>query len=217
MRYASARRFAPASAVQVHVLVSGEYFCFGVEIVGLNSNRAGNADSACTVITMAAHIKQQYLSRAFGLELRRQRRDLYSRYNAIGAVLPVQRNAITEKCNHGNDDYNLDRMSCCTKSMDDLRHEIAEHKSDRTIRESIGAGAQEIQSQELKERHFHASSQRRGHRARTGNELGDQQGGPAALIERFRRAQNACFLIDGNPAEKFQQRPSHMAAKNVKQ
>src|SRR5260370_12983750 len=158
VRHASARHFTPASAVQVHLLVVGEYFNFGAEIVWFNSNRAWNADSSRTVIAMTAHIAQHYLSRAFGLQLRHQRRYLYSWYNAIGAVLPVQRNAMTDKRNHCNNDYNLDRMSCCAKPTDDLRDEIAEDESDRAIRERVDAGAQEIKSQRLKEGHFHASS-----------------------------------------------------------
>src|SRR5580658_4073218 len=133
MRYASACRFLSASAVQIYVLVSREYCYFGAEIVGLDSNRAGNADSARTVITMAAHIGQQYLSRAFRLQLRGQYLYLYPWYNAIGALLPVQRNPITYKGNQGNDDYNLDRMSCCAKSTDDLRHEIAKDEPDCAI------------------------------------------------------------------------------------
>src|ERR1700733_15024455 len=56
MRHASARRFLAASAVQIYVLVSRKYFYFGAQIIGLDSNRAGNADSARTVITTAAHI-----------------------------------------------------------------------------------------------------------------------------------------------------------------
>src|ERR1700683_4340139 len=61
---------------------------------------------------------------------------------------------------------------------------------------------QQIQSQESNVRHFHASSQRRGHRVHTGNELGEQQRGPPTLIERFRGAPKACFRIDGNPPRK---------------
>jgi hypothetical protein len=80
--------------------------------------------------------------------------------------------------------------------LNDLRHEVTENKSDRTIRERVGAGAQEIQPQKLKERHFHTSSQGRGHCTDAGNEFGNQQRGPATLIERFRGAQNACFRID---------------------
>src|SRR5271163_5092287 len=151
MRDASARRFAAASTVQVHLLVSGKCFYFGAEIVGLDSNRAGNADSPRTVITMAAHIGQQYLSRAFCLQLRGQYLYLYAWYNPIGALLPVQRDPMTYKRNQGNDDYNLDRMSCCAKSTDDLRHEIAKDESDCAIDERIEAGAQEVQRHELRE------------------------------------------------------------------
>src|SRR6202050_1781993 len=181
VRHASACRFLSASAVQVYVLVSREYCYFGAEIVGLDSNRAGNADSARTVITMAAHIGQQYFSPAFCLQLRGQYLYRYAWYNAIEALLPVQRNPITYKRNHGNDDDNLDHMSCCAKSTHDLRHEIAKDESDRTICERIEAGGKEVQPQELRERHFHAPSQRRGHRAHPRNELADQQRGPSTL------------------------------------
>src|ERR1700739_1431148 len=64
MRHGSARRFLAASAVEVDVLVSREYWYFGAEIAVRDSNRAGNADSARTVIAMAAHIGQQYFSLA---------------------------------------------------------------------------------------------------------------------------------------------------------
>src|SRR6202050_4343057 len=154
VRHASACRFLSASAVQVYVLVSREYCYFGAEIVGLDSNRAGNADSARTVITMAAHIGQQYLSRALCLQLRGQYLYLYAWYKPIGALLPVQRKPITYKRNQGNDDYNLDRMSCCAKSTDDLCHEIAKDESDCAICERIEAGAQEVQPQELREPHL---------------------------------------------------------------
>src|SRR6202789_232449 len=174
MRHARARRFPRASAVQVDVLVSREECYFGAEIVGLHSNRAGNADSGRTVIAMAAHIGQQYLTRALRQQLRGQYLYLYAWYNPIGALLPVQRNPVTYKRNQGNDDYNLDRMSCCAKSTDDLRHEIAKDEPDRTIEERIEPGAQEIQPQELRERHFHAPSKWRGHHAPPRNELGDQ-------------------------------------------
>src|ERR1700733_15828118 len=107
MRHASARRFLLASAVQVDVLVSREQCYFGAEIVWLDSNRAWNADSARAVITMAAHIGQQYLSRAFCLDLRGQYLYPDAWYPPIGALLPVQRNPITDKRNQGNDDYNL--------------------------------------------------------------------------------------------------------------
>src|ERR1700722_3876182 len=179
MRHATARRFVLASAVQVDVLVSREQCYFGAEIVGLDANRAGNADSARTVITMAAHIGQQYLSRAFCLQLRGQYLYLYAWYNPIGALLPVQGNPITYKRNQGHDDYNLDRMSCCAKSTDDLGHEIAKDESDCAIGERIEGGAQEVQPQELREPHFPASSQRRGHRAHPGNDLVEQQREPS--------------------------------------
>ena len=58
---------------------------------------------------------------------------------------------MTDKRNHCNNDFNLDRMSCGAKPTDDLRHEIAEDESDRAIRERVDAGAQEIKSQKLKE------------------------------------------------------------------
>src|ERR1700759_2300791 len=72
MRHAGACRFLLASAVQVDILVSREQCYLGCEIVGLDSNRAGNADSARTVITMAPYIGQYYRSRAFCLQLRGQ-------------------------------------------------------------------------------------------------------------------------------------------------
>ena len=167
MRHASARCLSAASTVQVHVFIPGELLYFGAEIVGFNSNRAGYADSASTVVTMAAHICEQYLSRALGLQLSRQRRYLNPWYNAIGAVLPVQRNAVTDKRNHRHDDHDLDCMSRRAKSANDLRYDVTKDKSDRPIRERVGAGTQEIQPQKLKEWHFHASSQRRGHRTPT--------------------------------------------------
>src|ERR1700722_8501225 len=217
MRHASARRFLLASAVQVDVLVSREECSFGAEIVGLDSNRAGNADSARAVITMAAHIGQQYLSRAVCLQLRGQYLYLYAWYKPIGALLPVQRHPVTDKRNQGNDDYNLDRMSCCAKSTDDLGHEIAKDESDGAIYQRIEAGAQGVQPQELREPHFHAASQRRGHRAHPRNELVEQQREASAFIERFGGAQNASFRIDRNLAQKLQDRPSHMAAEDVKE
>src|ERR1700677_424740 len=217
MRHARARRFPRASAVQVDVLVSREECYFGAEIVGLHSNRAGNADSGRTVIAMAAHIGQQYVSRALRQQLRGQYLYLYAWYNPIAALLPVQRNPMTYKRNQGNDDYNLGRMSCCAKSTDDLGHEIAKDESDCAIGERIEAGAQEVQPQELREPHFHAPGQRRGHRAHSRNELVDQQREPSTFIERFRGAQNASFRIDRNLAQKFQDRPSHMAAEDVKE
>src|SRR6202012_1948747 len=163
------------SAVQVDILVSREQCYLGCEIVGLDSNRAGNADSARTVITMAPYIGQYYRSRAFCLQLRGQYLYLYAWYKPIGALFPVQRNPITYKRNQRNDDYNLDRMSCCAKSTDDLRHEITKDESDCAIGERIEAGAQEVQRQEFREPHFHTPGQRRGHRAHPGNELVDQQ------------------------------------------
>src|ERR1700733_2683788 len=156
---------------------------------------------------MAAHIGQQYLSRAFCLQLRSQYLYLYAWYNPIGALLPVQRYPITYKRNQGHDDDNLDRMSCRAKSTDDLRHEIAKDEYDCAIGERIEAGAQEVEPQELREPHFHAPSQRRGHRAHPRNELVDQQRESSTFIERFRGAQNASFRIDRNLAQKFQDRP----------
>src|SRR5271170_537604 len=102
VRDAGAGEFTAASTVQVHVLVAGEYFYFGAEIVGFNANRAWNADGAGTVIAMTAHIAEHYFSRAFGPQLGHQRGYLYAWHNAIGAVLPVQRNAITDKGDHRN-------------------------------------------------------------------------------------------------------------------
>src|SRR5580700_5606475 len=64
MRHACACSFVSAGAVKIYVLVSRESSNFGAQIVGLNSNRAGNAHSPRTVVTMAAHICYQYLSRA---------------------------------------------------------------------------------------------------------------------------------------------------------
>src|SRR5271156_5884143 len=135
---------------------------------------------------MAAHIGQQYLSRAFCLQLRSQYLYLYAWYMPIGALLPVQRNPITYKGNQGNDDYNLNRMSCCAKSTDDLGHEIAKDESDCAIYQRIEAGAQEVQPQELRAPRLHAPSQRRAHRAHPGNELVEQQREPSTFIERFR-------------------------------
>src|ERR1700744_132786 len=140
MRHASAGRFLLAGAVQGDVFFSREECYFGGEIVGLDSNRAGNADSGRTVIAMAAHIGQQYLSRAFCLQLRGQYLYLYAGYHPIGALLPVQRDPMADKRNQGNDDYNLDRMSCCAKSTDDLGHEIAKDEPDCAIGECIEAG-----------------------------------------------------------------------------
>ena len=72
MRHTSARCLSAASTVQVHVFISRKLLYFGAEIVGLNSNRAGYADSGSTVVTVAAYICEQYLSRAFGLQFRLQ-------------------------------------------------------------------------------------------------------------------------------------------------
>src|SRR3984957_3798811 len=116
MRHASAGRFAPASAVEVHVFVSGEYFYLGTEIVGLNSDRAGNADGSGSIVTVAAHIGHQYLFRAFGLQLGRQGRHLHPWYDAIGSVPPVQRQSVADKRNRGQDDYNLYGVTCDAKS-----------------------------------------------------------------------------------------------------
>jgi hypothetical protein len=69
-------------------LSRGNIVISALRLFGLNSNRAGNANSARTVITMAAYIGHQYLSRAFCLQLRGQYLYCYAWYNAISALLP---------------------------------------------------------------------------------------------------------------------------------
>jgi hypothetical protein len=44
-----------------------------------------------------------------------------ARDTAIGTALTVQRNAIADGGNHGDNDCDLDRMSFSAKSTDDLR------------------------------------------------------------------------------------------------
>jgi hypothetical protein len=50
------------------------------------------------------------------------------------------------------------------KSIHNLRHKVTKDKPHDAISERVSAGTQEIQRQKLKERHFHASSQRGCHR-----------------------------------------------------
>jgi hypothetical protein len=61
MRHASARCLSAASTVQVHVFISRKLLYFGAEIVGLNSNRAGYADSGSTVVTKATPLVRAVL------------------------------------------------------------------------------------------------------------------------------------------------------------
>src|SRR5580704_15637718 len=154
--HARAGHFASAGAVQIHVFVAREFLYFNVQIIGLDANRSGDSDSARTVVTMAAHIGDQDFCRTFRLQLRRERRHLYARHYAVGAMFPIQRNSMRGIPNHGDDDYRFDYVSCCAKSTDDLRHEVAEDESHRAVSERVGARTQEIQSQELEEGHFHA-------------------------------------------------------------
>ncbi len=61
MRHTGAGGFARSSTVQKNVLVPGEFLEFLGEIIGLDSNRAGDAGGAGIVVTVAAHIDEQNL------------------------------------------------------------------------------------------------------------------------------------------------------------
>ncbi len=61
MRHTGAGGFARSSTVQKDVLVPGEFLEFLGEIIGLDSNRAGDAGGAGIVVTVAAHIDEQNL------------------------------------------------------------------------------------------------------------------------------------------------------------
>src|SRR6516162_6886231 len=103
------------------------------------------------------------------------------------------------------------------KPLRDGCDEIAKYKSYPAICKRVGGGAEEVQSQKLQERHFHASRKRRGHRIKSWNELGYQQRCTTALEERFGGPQDARFRINRDSTEKSQQPPSHAVAKYVEQ
>src|SRR6185312_6652736 len=132
-------------------------FNFVGEIIGLDANRALDSRGAEIVVSVAAHVDQQNLAWACRLQLAREFGDLDSGHNAIRAMLPVERDAVRNESDHGEDDYEFDGMSGCLKAARDARNEIAEKISESAICECIRSGAQQIEAQELYERHFHAA------------------------------------------------------------
>src|SRR5215469_11665189 len=184
-RHTGACFFAWSSTVQVDVFVAGKLFCFFRQIVRLKSNGASNAVGTRIVVTVAANIDKQNFFCILSLQLRGQFGYLYPWNNAVRPVPPVKRETINAKCNRCDDYHNLYYVSCRLKSAHDERQEIAEDKTNTAVANRIGQSPEEVQPHKLNERHFHAPRQRRSHRINSGNELGDQQRGPAALVERL--------------------------------
>src|SRR5882724_4328326 len=94
---------------------------------------------------------------------------------------------------------------------------IAKQKADGDVDDGIERSSRQIQPQKNVGAHFHAAGQRRSHGVDAGNELGEQQGGLTALVERFSRAQNAGLRVDRQLTQKAEQGPSHVAAQYKEQ
>ena len=135
----------------------------------------------------------------------------------IGAVFPIQRNAVADIGEQREDDHDFHGVSRGTKAAYDFPGEIAEDEADGAIAERVEAGAQKIKRQELRDRHFHAARQRGGHDADARKKFGDEQRGAAAFVEGFGGAEDAVFRIHRNPAKKFQDSPAGAGAQNVEQ
>src|SRR5258708_39334008 len=94
---------------------------------------------------------------------------------------------------------------------------IAKQKADGDVDDGIERSSRQIQPQKNVGAHFHAAGQRRSHSVDAGNELGEQQGGLTALVERFSRTQNAGFRVDRQLTQKAEQGPAHVAAQHKEQ
>src|SRR5579863_3993072 len=183
MRHTGAGGFALSSTVEVNVFVLGEVLDFAGKVIGLDANGALDSRGSGIVVTVAAHVDQEDFSRTHGLELARQFGNLDPGHDAVRPMLPVQRDAIGNKGNGGEDDYELDGVSGGSDAARDGCNKVAEKISDPAIRECVRGGAQKIQSQELQERHFHAARERWRHGVDAGDELGDEQGSASTFME----------------------------------
>ena len=94
------------------------------------------------------------------------------------------------------DGHSFDRTARGLKAVYQGNQEIAEQEADRNIDTGVKRRSHEIEPQKVVQRHPHASRQRRRHGVDSGNKLGEQQSGLAALVERFSGSQDAGFGVD---------------------
>src|ERR1700745_2044485 len=85
-------------------------------------------------------------------------------------------------------------------------------KKQREVSQHVERGAHHVKAQELAVLHPHAARQGWSHGVHSRDELGEDQGHLAALVERLSGAQDASLGVGGDLAKKTQKAPSRAPA-----
>ncbi len=126
-------------------------------------------------------------------------------------MLAVEPDPVQCVADKRKDSYSFDGPARGLKAAHERDQKVSKQETHSDINGGVKRGAREVEPEKIIQRHPHASRQRRCHGIDSGNELGEQQRGLAALIERFGGPQDAGFGVDREFAEKAQQSPSHVS------